>query len=338
MPALPRAVVLDGHTTNPGDNPWTRLEALTRLTVYERTLPHELIERAQGAEILLTNKTPISAEQIAALPALKFIGVLATGYNIVDTEAARARGIPVSNVPEYSTRAVAQHTLALLLELCHRCGEHSQAVHCGEWSRSPDFCFWKSPQVGLWGKRIGIAGNGRIGKQVAALAEAFGMRVQIFSRHTPPDGDRFVSWEEWLESSDVLSLHCALTEATRQMINAEALRRVKPSAFLLNTSRGALIDETALATALHEGRLAGAACDVLSTEPPAPDNPLLGAPRCLLTPHIAWTALEARRSLMETMGDNLAAYLRGAPIHVVNEVAAAGAAFCASQPPGSNSR
>lgn len=313
-----KAVILDGYTTNPGDNPWQPLEQLVDLTVYDRTAADQVIERSRDAEIILTNKTPLTAETLEALPNLKLISVLATGYNIVDTTKAKELGIPVCNVPTYSTDTVAQHTFALLLELCHRCGLHSDAVHQGEWSRSPDFCFWKSPLIELSGKTLGIAGYGRIGKRVAEIARAFGMHVQYFSRHQQGNLDgSFVSWEEFLGSSDILSLHCALTPESEKMINAQALRQMKRSAFLINTGRGALIDEHALREALDNGTISGAALDVLSQEPPK-ENPLIGAKNCILTPHIAWTGLHARRNLMQTTRENVQAFLQGQPIHVVN--------------------
>ncbi len=322
IPYLPKAVVLDGVTSNPGDNPWTKLEAITRLTVYDRSPADKILAWAADAEILLTNKTPLSREHLFALPKLKLIAVLATGYNVVDIAAASERGIVVCNVPTYATDSVAQHTFALLLELCHRCGDHDAAVQAGEWSRSPDFCFWKSPLIELNGKILGIAGYGRIGRRVAEMARAFGMEVQYFSRHQQREetGERFVEWEEWVATSDVLSLHCALTPESEKMINRSALERMKPSAFLINTSRGGLIDEEALREALSAGALAGAALDVLTVEPPR-ENALIGVPNCILTPHMAWTGIHARRTLMDTTVENVRAFLRGCPIHVVNAAA-----------------
>lgn len=320
LPTSPKqkAVILDGYTTNPGDNPWTPLEKLVDLTVHDRTPADQIVARAQDAEIILTNKTPLTAQTLEALPKLKLICVLATGYNVVDIAAAKQRGIVVCNVPTYSTDTVAQHTFALLLELCDRCGLHSDAVHAGEWSRSPDFCFWKSPLIELKGKTLGIAGYGRIGRRVAEIAVAFGMNVQFFSRHQQNSQDRsFVQWEEFLNSSDVISLHCALTPESEKMINSEALQRMKRSGFLINTGRGALIDEQALREALDNQTIAGAALDVLSQEPPQ-SNPLIGAPNCIITPHIAWTGLHARHNLMDTTAENIKAFLEGKPIHVVN--------------------
>ncbi len=316
-PARPIAVVLDGYTLNPGDNPWTNLEAITELTVYDRTPPELVVERAANAEIVFTNKTPLSAEAIESLPNLRFISVLATGYNVVNLPAAKARNIPVSNVPTYSTDTVAQHTVALLLELSHHCGEHSAAVREGEWSRSPDFCFWRKPLIELAGKTLGIVGFGRIGRRVATIAEALGMRVCYYSRHVNDHSEgQFVSWDELLRISDVISLHCALTPESERMINRDALTRMKPTALVINTSRGALVDEADLADALRQGVIAGAAVDVLTTEPPR-ENPLLAAPNCIITPHMAWSSREARRRLTEVTVENVRGFLRGAPINVV---------------------
>jgi glycerate dehydrogenase len=312
-------VVLDGYTLNPGDNPWDDLAGLGTLTVYDRTPESGLIERARPADILLTNKTPLAATALAQLPALRFIAVLATGYNIVDVVAARQRGIPVSNVPEYGTDSVAQHVFALLLELCHRVGEHSAAVHAGEWAAAPDFCFWKMPPVELAGLTMGIVGFGRIGRRVAALADAFGMHVIAAGRGTAPPHDvPRASVEELFACSDVVSLHCPLTADNAGFVNQRLLGRTKPSAFFINTARGGLVDEAALAAALNAGQLAGAAVDVVSIEPMRPDNPLLGARHCIITPHIAWASRAARRRLMAQTVRNVAAFLSGRPINVVN--------------------
>ena len=317
-----RIVVLDGHTLNPGDNPWDTLARLGELTVYDRTAPADVVARAAQAEIVLTNKTLLDAAAIAALPRLRFIAVLATGYNVVDIAAARQRGIPVSNVPEYGTTGVAQHTLALLLELCHRVGDHARAVAAGDWTRAPDFSFWLAPPIELRGLTMGIVGFGRIGRRVAALADAFGMRViaSSASRRDAPDyaGFAWRSIPELFAEADVISLHCPLTADNAQFVNRALLTRVKPSALLLNTARGGLIDEGALAEALASGRLAGAAVDVLSSEPPRPDNPLLTAPNCIITPHIAWASLPARRQLMAMTVRNVEAFLAGRPVNAVN--------------------
>jgi len=317
-----RIVVLDGHTLNPGDNPWDDLARLGELAVYDRTPLAQVVERADGAEIVLTNKTVIDGAAIAQLPALRLIAVLATGYNVVDIAAARAHGIKVSNVPEYGSADVAQHTLALLLELCHRVGDHTRAVAEGAWSRAPDFSFWLTPPRSLEGQTIGIVGYGRIGRQVAHLARALGMRVLASSRLArpsggePPDGWRTIP--DLFAESDVISLHCPLTDDNAQFVNAALLARVRPGALLINAARGGLIDEPALAAALTEGRLAGAALDVLSREPPPPDHPLLHAPNCVITPHIAWASLAARRRLMAASVNNIRAFLAGKPVNVVN--------------------
>lgn len=317
-----RMVVLDGYTLNPGDNPWEAVAALGELTVHDRTAPGQVVPRAAGAGIILTNKTPISAETLSALPELKFISILATGYNIVDVAAAADRGVVVSNVPVYATDAVAQFTFALLLELCHRAGDHASAVAGGRWAACEDFCFWLAPQVELAGKRMGIVGFGRIGRRVGQLAHAFGMEVLAadVSRAEPPPYGPF-AWADVAElfaAADVVSLHCPQTPRTAGMVNAELLARMKPSAFLINTSRGGLVVEADLAEALNAGRIAAAAVDVVSAEPIAPDNPLLTAKNCIVTPHIAWASLEARRRMMAVTAENVAAFLAGRPINVVS--------------------
>jgi len=317
-----RMVVLDGHTLNPGDNPWEAVAALGELTVHDRTAPGQVVPRAAGAGIILTNKTPISAETLSALPELKFISILATGYNIVDVAAAADRGVVVSNVPVYATDAVAQFTFALLLEFCHRAGDHASAVAGGRWAACEDFCFWLAPQVELAGKRMGIVGFGRIGRRVGQLAHAFGMEVLAadVSRAEPPPYGPF-AWADVAElfaAADVVSLHCPQTPRTAGMVNAELLARMKPSAFLINTSRGGLVVEADLAEALNAGRIAAAAVDVVSAEPIAPDNPLLTAKNCIVTPHIAWASLEARRRMMAVTAENVAAFLAGRPINVVS--------------------
>ncbi|MCR8634190.1 D-2-hydroxyacid dehydrogenase [Paenibacillus radicis (ex Xue et al. 2023)] len=315
-------VVLDGFTLNPGDLDWGRLEALGNLTVYERTLPEQLMERAAEANLLLTNKTPLSKETLTGLPYLRYIGVLATGYNVVDVQAAASRGIPVTNVPTYGTHSVAQFVFALLLELCHRVQMHGNAVRDGEWVRSSDFCFTRSSQVELQGRTLGLIGLGKIGSQTAQIAAAFGMKVlAVGSGRTQPApvaGVEWVSLNDLLRLSDVISLHCPLTPETTELINTERIRMMKPSAFLINTSRGPLIHEQDLADALCEGRLAGAGLDVLSVEPPLPSNPLLSAPNCIVTPHIAWATKDARGRLMDTAVGNVRAFLMGEPINVVN--------------------
>ncbi|MGH7858706.1 MAG: D-2-hydroxyacid dehydrogenase, partial [Candidatus Binatia bacterium] len=263
-----RIVVLDGHTVNPGDNPWDELGSLGELHVHDRTRPDEIVARSRGAEIILTNKTPLTAETLAALPELRFVAVLATGYDCVDIAAAQRRNVPVSNVPEYGTASVAQHTFALLLELAHRVGEHSKAVAAGEWSASPDFSFWKTPPLELEGLTMGIVGYGRIGRRVAALARSFGMKVIVASRSEPEDGSvSNAGLADLFTQADVVSLHCPATVETRGIVGSALLGRMKPTAFLLNTARGSLVDEAALAEALNAGRLAGAGLDVVSEEP-----------------------------------------------------------------------
>jgi glycerate dehydrogenase len=312
-------VVLDGYTLNPGDNPWDAVAGQGALTVYDRTPVSLVVERARSAHILLTNKTPLTAPTLAQLPRLQFVSVLATGYNIVDVGAARQRGIAVSNVPEYGTASVAQHVFALLLELCHRVAAHSAAVHAGEWTASPDFCFWKAPPIELAGLTMGIIGLGRIGGRVAALARAFGMRViAAGDANRPTDTLERASVSEVFARGDVISLHCPLTVKTAGFVTRELLRRMKPTAFFINTARGGLVDEAALAAALDAGEIAGAAVDVVSVEPMRPDNPLLGARNCVITPHIAWASLAARRRLMAATACNIAAFLSGQPINLVN--------------------
>lgn len=315
-----KIVVLDGHTLNPGDLSWDGLKALGECTFYDRTPPAEVVARMAGAEIAVTNKAVMDRQTILALPKLKFIAVTATGYNIVDIAAARERNIPVSNVPLYGTRSVAQHTFALLLELTQHAGHHAQTVREGRWARSLDWCYWDHPLVELDGLTLGIIGFGRIGQATAEIARAFGMNVLAASRSpkSPRDGVVFADVETVFRASDVLSLHCPLTPETKHLVNRERLALMKPSAFLLNTSRGPLVDEAALAEALNTGRIAGAAVDVLSVEPPSADNPLLGAKNCLITPHIAWATKAARARLMQTTVDNVRAFLAGQPQNVVN--------------------
>ncbi len=321
MTSRPRLVVLDGHTLNPGDNPWHELESLADVTVYDRTATDRIVERARDAAILLTNKTRLDATVLEALPDLRFISVLATGYDVVDITAAGRRGIPVANVPEYGTDSVAQHVFALLLELCHRVGEHDSAVKNGAWQRALDFSFWLQPPIELAGKAMGIVGCGRIGRRVAAIAGAFGMNVLVTSRTTcEVSGARWTDLATLCREADVVSLHCPLTAATRQIINAETLRQMRSTSFLINTARGPLVDELALADALRAGGIAGAGIDVVATEPIRADNPLLDAPRCIITPHLAWASLAARRRLMQTTVENVRAFLAGEPIHLVGNL------------------
>jgi glycerate dehydrogenase len=316
-------VVLDGHTLNPGDLSWSDLQALGPCAIHDRTPPPQVAARVGDAEIVVTNKAVLDRQAILALPRLRFIAVTATGYNVVDVAAAAERNIPVSNVPLYGTRSVAQHTFALLLELTQHAGQHAQSVRDGGWVRSADWCYWEHPLVELDGLTLGILGFGRIGRATAGIARAFGMNVLAASRspRPPEDGVRFTDVDTLFRESDVVSLHCPLTPETRHVVNRERLARMKPSAFLLNTSRGPLVDEAALAEALNAGRLAGAAVDVLSAEPPPADNPLLTARNCLVTPHNAWATRAARARLLQTSVDNVRAFLAGRPQNVVNQTA-----------------
>lgn len=309
----PDVVILDGHTLNPGDLSWDGLRRLGRVACHDRTPAEAIVPRAAGAEILLTNKTPLSAATLARLPKARYIGVMATGYNVVDTAAAKSRGIVVTNVPEYGTEAVAQHAWAMILELTRQVGHHAASVRDGGWSRSPDWCYWERPLVELTGLRLGIVGAGRIGAAVGRIGSAFGMKVSFARR----SGGR-AELEATLRASDIVSLHCPLTAETKGLIRAESLAWMKPSAFLVNTSRGPLIEENDLAAALNEGRLAGAALDVLSAEPPPPDHPLLRARNCLVTPHLAWAARATRARLLEVVVGNVKAFLEGRPANVVN--------------------
>ncbi len=317
-----KIVVLDGYTLNPGDLTWDGLAQLGALTVHDRTPKDKILERCRGAEIVFTNKTPLRAEVINQLPALRYIGVLATGYNIVDTEAAKNRGVVVSNVPGYGTASVVQLTFALLLELCLRVQRHSDSVMAGKWAQSADFCFWEYPLAELAGKTMGIIGFGHIGGQVADVATAFGMNILGHSRRRTDQAHRKnFQWAELpdlLAQSDVVSIHCPLLPETQGLINQESLGQMKRSAFLLNTSRGPIVVDEDLADALNNGVIAGAGIDVLSAEPPPPDNPLFKAKNCLITPHIAWATKEARARLMAITVANLSAFLAGSPVHVVN--------------------
>jgi glycerate dehydrogenase len=314
-------VVLDGYTLNPGDLSWDELRALGDCEIHERLRDDELVPRAANAEIVLTNKMTVSRKQMSQLPKLRYIGVTATGYNIVDVEGARERKITVTNVPAYGTPSVAQMTFALLLELTQRTGHHAQTVREGRWSKSPDFCYWDFPLVELDGLTMGIIGFGRIGRAVARLAQAFGMKVLVTGRSKPADLPRDVAWtdlETLLRTSDVVSLHCPLTAETKDLINAQRLAIMKPTAFLLNTSRGPLVDESALAEALHRGQIAGAGLDVLSDEPPPADHPLFTAPNCFITPHIAWATRAARARLMRVAVENVRTFINGKPQNVVS--------------------
>lgn len=312
-----RIVILDAFASNPGDVSWAELEQFGELTVYDRTAPEETLDRIADADIVLLNKTPLSAEVLRQCPKLKLISVLATGYNIVDIAAARELGITVCNVPGYSTGAVAQMTFALLLELTQHVGLHSAAVHAGQWQNSPDFCFWNAPLTELAGKTMGLIGCGAIGQAVAAIAKAFGMELLVTSR-TPKNIDGFVNLQELLERSDVVSLHCPQTAENLHMLNAETIAQMKDGALLINTARGGLVDEQAVADALVSGKLGGYAADVVSKEPICASNPLLTAPNCVLSPHVAWAPKETRLRLHSITAENIRKYLAGQPQNVVN--------------------
>ncbi|HET9485973.1 MAG TPA: D-2-hydroxyacid dehydrogenase [Chryseosolibacter sp.] len=316
-----KIVVLDGYALNPGDLSWNGIKKYGEVTIHERTPPDDVLHRAQHADVLFTNKTPIRENIIDQLPDLKFIGVLATGYNIIDVEAATKRGIIISNIPDYGSYSVAQLTFALLLEMCHHVQRHSDTVREGKWAASKDWCYWDFPLVELAGKTMGIIGFGNIGQKVGDMATAFGMNLLGSSRKKSDQSHRknfrWVEIPQLLELSDVVSIHCPLTPETKGLINAASLRTMKRSAFLLNTSRGPIIVDDDLANALDSGVIAGAGIDVLPVEPPRADNPLFKARNCIITPHIAWATKEARSRLMDMAVKNLEAFVRGAPINVV---------------------
>ena len=315
-----KIVILDAYAANPGDLSWDEFAALGELTVYDRTAQEDAAARIGDAEVVFINKVRLTDEIFAACPNLKLVSILATGYNIVDLAAAKRRGITVCNVPGYSTRAVVQMTFALLLEICQQVGLHSGAVHTGRWQTCPDFCFWDRPLIELDGKTMGIVGYGAIGSAVGTVAQALGRKLRVTARHEKPvpEGARFVSLPELLAQSDVVSLHCPQTAENARMIDAGALAQMKDGAILLNTARGGLLDEQAVADALRSGKLLAAGMDVVSAEPIRADNPLLTAPNCFLTPHIAWAPLETRRRLQAISAENLRAFLAGKPQNVVN--------------------
>lgn len=315
-----KIVILDAYAANPGDLSWDEFAALGDLTVYDRTAQEDAAARIGDAEVVFINKVRLTDEIFAACPNLKLVSILATGYNIVDLAAAKRRGITVCNVPGYSTRAVVQMTFALLLEICQQVGLHSGAVHTGRWQTCPDFCFWDRPLIELDGKTMGIVGYGAIGSAVGTVAQALGMKLLVTARHEKPvpEGARFVSLPELLAQSDVVSLHCPQTAENARMIDAGALAQMKDGAILLNTARGGLLDEQAVANALRSGKLLAAGMDVVSAEPIRADNPLLTAPNCFLTPHIAWAPLETRRRLQAISAENLRAFLAGKPQNVVD--------------------
>lgn len=313
-----KIVVLDGYTLNPGDFTWESLESLGTLDVYDRTSPDQTLSRVQSADALLTNKVVLSAEILDKLPDLKYIGVTATGFNIVDIEAAKRRGIRVTNVPAYSTNSVAQLVFAFILEHCHHVGMHSDAVRSGRWSQSKDFAFWDRPLIELDGLCLGIIGFGNIGRQVAKIGQAFGMNVIVHTRSKSDTPDvEFGSLDDVLRQADFLTLHCPLTDQTKGLINAHSIELMKRSAFLINTGRGPLVEDSDLARALNEGRLAGAGLDVLSVEPPPEGNPLLSADNAFITPHIAWATKSARGRLFDMAVSNFAAWMNGRSQNVV---------------------
>lgn len=318
-----KIVVLDGYTLNPGDISWDGLKALGDLTVYDRTKPEDVVARIGDAEIVYTNKTPLTKETFAACPSLRFVGVLATGYNVVDVEAAKEKGVLVANIPSYGTAAVAQFAIALLLELCHHIGEHSDCVKRGEWSNNKDWCFWNHPLVELAGKTMGIIGFGRIGQDTGKIAQALGMKVYAYDQYQNPalesETCKYVDLDTLFAEADVISLHCPLFPSTEGMINKENIAKMKDGVMIINNSRGPLIVEEDLRDALNSGKVAGAAVDVVSTEPIHMDNPLLEAKNILITPHISWAPKESRQRLMDIAVENLQRFIDGKPQNIVNK-------------------
>lgn len=316
-----KIVILESKAVNPGDLSWDTIRQFGDVTAYDRTAPEDAAARIGDAEIVLINKTPITAAVLDACPHLKLICVEATGYNVVDCDAARDRGVTVCNVPAYGTDSVAQFTFALLLELCNRVGLHDNSVHDGDWCRCPDFCYWKTPQMELAGKTIGIIGFGQIGRAVAKIANAFNMKVIAHNRSRCAEGEalgEYVDLDTLLAQADIISLHCPMTEQAARIINANTIAKMKDGVILLNTARGGLVNEADLAAALKAGKLRGFAADVVSAEPIAQDNPLLSAPNCILTPHMAWAPVEARQRIIDITVKNIQAFLDGVPINVVN--------------------
>lgn len=317
-----KIVILDGYTENPGDLSWEGFASLGELTVYDRTRREEIIPRIGGAEIVITNKTPLNEEIFNACPAIRYVGVLATGYNVVDVEAASKRNITVTNIPTYGIAAVAQFTFALLLEVCHHVWKHSEAVEAGEWARRGDFCFWDYPLIELAGKTMGCVGFGRIGQNVGKIAQSFGMNVlatdQYQNKSLECETLRYATLDDLLKNSDIISLHCPLLPSTKGIINKNIIAKMKDGVILINTARGPLIEEEDLKEALCSGKVAYAAVDVVSTEPIKADNPLLSAPNCIITPHIAWAPKESRKRLMDIAVHNLEAFLSGNPVNTVN--------------------
>ncbi len=316
---MQKIVVLDGHTLNPDDLSWSPLQELGDVTIYPRTNPEDVISRSKDADALIINKIKMTREVIGQLPKLSYIGLMATGFDNVDIDAAREAGICVTNVPGYSTPSVAQHTFALILQLSNRVALHNQSVHEMEWVRSADFSYYKHPIPEMYGKTIGLVGYGAISSSVEKIAHAFGMNILIASEHADKaEFGRIVGLEELFEKSDIISLHTALTEKSAGMVNAKLISLMKPTAWIINTARGGLINEKDLSDALHDGRIAAAAVDVLSKEPPPADNPLLTAPRCIITPHISWASVESRQRLMQALVENLLAYQSGEKRNVIN--------------------
>lgn len=319
-----KMVILDGYRENPGDLSWAPLEALGELTVYDRTPvddQEEIIRRIGQAEVVITNKTPVSRAALEACPSVKYITLLATGYNVVDVDFARQRGIPVSNVPSYGTASVAQFAIAMLLEICHHVAHHDQGVHAGKWGESGDWCYWDYPLIELSGKTLGVIGFGRIGRQTGAIAQALGMEVLAYDSHPCPQGEalaRYVSLDQLLSSSDVIALHCPLFPETQGIINREAIAKMKDGVILLNNSRGQLVVEQDLADALNAGKIYAAGLDVVSTEPIRPDNPLLSARNCILTPHISWAPKESRQRILACTVENVRSYQQGRVANRVN--------------------
>lgn len=316
-----KIVILDGHAVNPGDLSWDCFKVFGDVMVYEYTEEHQIFERIGNAEIVLTNKTPLTEETFSRCPGIGLVCVLATGYNVVDCDAARKRGIPVCNVPDYGTAAVAQFTFSLLLELCNRVGHHSDAVHRGDWANSPYFCFWDTPQMELAGKTFGIIGFGRIGRAVGNIAKAMGMEVIAYNRSRHPEGAaiaEYVDLDTLLSRSDIVSLHCPLTAENAGLINAETIAKMKNGAILLNTARGGLLNEQDVADALRSGKLQYAAVDVVSKEPIDPNNPLLSAPNCIITPHMAWAPIEARQRILDCTIRSIQGFLDGSPVNTVS--------------------
>ena len=316
-----KIVILDGYTENPGDLSWSGLEALGELTVYDRTPPDQVADRIGDAEIVILNKTPLPREMLDRCPNVRYIGVLATGYNIVDVQAAKERGIPVCNIPTYGTDAVGQFAIAMLLEICHHVAHHDAAVHEGRWESCPDWCFWDYPLIELAGKTMGIIGFGRIGRTTGRIARALGMQVVACDSIETDEGreiGRYLPLEELFACSDVIALHCPLFPETQGIINRDTIAKMKDGVILLNNSRGPLIVEQDLADALNSGKVYAAGLDVVSTEPVKPDNPLLGAKNCIITPHISWAAREARQRIMDITVANIQAFMDGKPVNVVN--------------------